>query len=161
VNTLLSSGQTSSGLPGRPIFTYDVADPLNAARSLALDSAVSGSQLALATGGASPQANGTANALAGLFNSANAADWVGGVSVQSLYSSVAGRVGQELSSAREQASTSQSALTTASAARQRTSGVSLDESAIAITSLQRFYQASAKLVSILDTLTTTEINLIR
>jgi flagellar hook-associated protein 1 FlgK len=161
VNELLTSGVTSSGTPGTPVFLYDAGAIRDAARSLKVDPLLTGSQLAVASTGTDAQSNGIANALTRLFGSTSEADHVGGSSFQNVFGTIAASVGQELASAREQASTTSSALTAAAAARERISGVSLDQSAIAITSLQRFYQASAKLVSILDTLTTTEINLIR
>lgn len=161
VNSLVSAGVTSDGHPGQALYLYDGSDGTNIARTIALDPAVTTANLATGTGGTEPHSNGTSNRLARLLNSTDAEDLVGGASLQNLYASVAADVGQELSTARSQASASRVLLATAAGDRQRTSGVSLDDSAIAITSLQRFYQASAKLVSILDTLTNTEINLIR
>lgn len=161
VNQLLGSGVTSSGAAGVPVFIYDSTNDRNVAATLILDAAVTPAQLALGTGGIAPQANGTANVLARLFSSAQPADWINGRSTQDLFASIATTAGQDLATAKAQASSAQTTLTSATAARQRVSGVSLDESAIAITALQRNYQAAAKLVSILDTLTTTEINLIR
>ena len=70
-------------------------------------------------------------------------------------------MGQQLSDARNQSATDQTSLTSAQFTRQRVSGVSLDQEAVSITSYQRAYEASAKLISILDQLTSDEVNLIK
>ena len=131
------------------------------ARTIAIDPTVQAAQLALSTTGTSTQSNGVATALASLFTSTSPADWVNGASVQNLYASTATAVGQDLATARNQASSAQNALTAADVARKQVSGVSLNNEAVAIVALQRYFEASAKLISVLDTLTTTEINLIK
>ena len=52
-------------------------------------------------------------------------------------------------------------LTQAQAVREQTSGVSLDEEATRLIQFQRAYQASAQLLSVLDQLTGTVINLLQ
>lgn len=161
VNSLLSSGVLPSGSSGVPVYTFDSGNDQNIARTLALDPAVTPSQLALGSAGPSAQSNGTANALSGLFNSSNPADWVNGAALQNAFSGIASGVGQQLSDATNDVSSTQGSLTSAVAERQQISGISLDQEAVNITSLQRYFEANAKLVGILDTLTTTEINLIK
>jgi flagellar hook-associated protein 1 FlgK len=161
VNALLSSGVTAGGVPGVPLFTYDNVNSANVARTLAIDPSVTTDQLALATTGVSPQSNGVAAALAGLASSTQAADQISGLSPQGLFASIAAGVGQQLSDARNQSAGDQTTLTSAQASRQQVSGVSLDQEAVSITAYQRSYQASAKLISILDDLTSTAVNLIR
>jgi flagellar hook-associated protein 1 len=161
VNALLSSGATAGGAAGVPIFSFDAANASNAARTLALDRSVTPDQLGLATTGATPEANGIANQLAALPGSGNAADRIGGFSAQELFGSIAASIGQQLSDARNAAAADQTTLTAAQANRQQSSGVSLDEEAVAITAYQRSYEASARVVSILAQLTDTEVNLIK
>lgn len=161
VNNLLSAAVSPSGASGVPVYTYDSTNDQNVARTIALDSTVLPSQIALGSIGPPAQSNGTANALASLFGSSDSADWIQGESAQTLFSSIASGLGHELASARDQVSATQGSLTAAVAERQRLSGVSLDEVAVNITSLQRYFEANAKLVGILDSLTSTEINLIR
>lgn len=161
VNSLFSSSVLPSGAAGVPIYTFDIGNDQNVARTLALDPAVTPSQLALGSTGPSAQSNGTANALSGLFNSSNPADWVNGATLQKAFSGLASGVGQQLSDATHAASSSLGTLTSAVAERQQISGISLDKEAVNITSLQRYFEANAKLVGILDTLTQTEIGLIR
>ena len=55
-----------------PIYTWDTTNNQNVARTLSLDPSITPSSLAVATPASS---NGTANALASLFDSGNAADW--------------------------------------------------------------------------------------
>ncbi len=160
VNALLSSGTTTNGAPGVPIFTYDQADPTNAARTLALDSSVTPDQLGLGTTGANAVSNGVSNQLAALAGSTAAADQINGLSAEALFGSIAASVGQQLSDANTASTADQTTLTTAQANRQQQSGVSLDQEAVNITSEQRAYEANAQVVSILNQLTEDTINLI-
>jgi flagellar hook-associated protein 1 FlgK len=160
VNALLSSGTTTGGAPGVPIFTYDTVDPTNAARTLALDPSVTPDQLGLATTGAGAASNGVSNQLAALAGSTAAADQIGGLSAEALFGSIASSVGQQLSDANTASTADQTTLTMAQANRQQESGVSLDQEAVNITTEQRAYEANAQVVSILNQLTEDTINLI-
>jgi flagellar hook-associated protein 1 len=161
VNSLLTSGVTSSGTPGVPLFTYDIGNPANVARTLAVDPSITTNQLALASTGAASQSNGVATALGSLASSSQSADQINGLSAVGYFASIAAGVGGELSDARNQSAADQTTLTSAQASRQQVSGVSLDQEAVSITAFQRSYQASAKLISILDELTSDEVNLIK
>jgi flagellar hook-associated protein 1 len=158
VNTLLSSGTTATGAAGGSIFSYDTSDPTNTARTLTLDSTITASQLGLASANAS---NGIANQLAALIGSDAAADQISGLSAQDLFGAIASAVGQQLSDARTAATTSATNLTAAQSARQLQSGVSLDQEAVNITAYERSYQAAAKVISVIDQLTSDTVNLIR
>jgi len=160
VNTLLTSGSTSSGAAGVPIFTYDTTDPTNAARTLALDTTVTPNQLGLATTGPPAQSNGIANTLAALPSSTNAADLIAGQSAVGLFGSIAASVGQQLSDAQTASTADQTALTTAQANQQQQEGVSLDREAVNVTTYERAYQANAQVVSVLNQLTADAVNLI-
>jgi len=159
VNALLSSGTTTGGAAGVPIFTYDQADPTNAARTLALDPSVTPDQLGLGTTGAGAASNGVSNTLAALAGSTAPADQINGLSAEGLFGSIAASVGQQLSDANTASSADQTTLTTAQANRQQESGVSLDQEAVNITTEQRSYEANAQVVSILNQLTEDTINL--
>jgi len=161
VNTLLQSGVTGTGAAGVPIFVYDKTLASNSARTLTLDASVTASQLAVGSTGASPQANGIANALALLPGSTAVADQISGLSSQSLFGSIAASVGQQLSNARDAGTSDQANLTAAREARQQQSGVSLDQAAVDITTLERAYQAAAKVVSVIDQLTSDTMGLIK
>jgi flagellar hook-associated protein 1 len=161
VNDLLKSGVTPNGTAGVPIFLFDKNDLSNAARTLKLDPAVTPGQLALATTGPSPQANGIANQLAALASSGNPEDQIGGVSASDLFGSIAASIGGQLADARTAATADQTNLTAAQADRQQSIGVSLDQEAVNITAYQRAYEASARMVSILSQLTQVEVDLLK
>jgi len=160
VNALLTSGVTSSGAAGVPIFTYDAANPANAAGTLALDPAVTASQLALGSTGPSPESNGIANSLAALPSSTAVADQISGLSPEDYFSTIAASVGQQLSGAEAASTADQSALVTAQTNQQQLIGVSLNTEATNITTYERAYQANAQVVSILNQLTSDAVNLI-
>jgi flagellar hook-associated protein 1 FlgK len=160
VNVLLESGTTAAGTAGVPLFSFDATNPANAARSLAVAPSFTPDQLALASGGAAGQANGIANQLAVLPGSGNAADLINGLSAQDLFSSIAAGVGQQLSDANAQSTTDQTSLTAAQTARTQQSGVSLDQEAVNVSGLQNAYSAEAKVVAIIDQLTSDAVNLL-
>ncbi len=161
VNTLLASGFNAAGDPGVPVFTYDASDPTQAARSLALDPSVTPDQLGIATQGAAPTANGIANQLSILAGSTAPTDQIGGLSAEELFGSIASSVGQQLADARTTSANDQTTLTAVQSNRQQTSGVSLDQEAVNITGYERSYEASAKVVSILDELISDTLNLVK
>lgn len=156
VNTLLSSGTTSSGTAGVPIFTYS-STASDVARTLAVDPSMTPAQLAVATTGASSQSNGVANQLAALSSSPNQ---VNGVSIRDYYGSIAQSVGQQLSDASAQSTEDQTSLTAAEANQTSSEGVSLDQEAINVTADQRAYEAVAKLSSVIDNITLDAVNLV-
>ncbi len=155
VNTLLTSGVTTAGAPGVPIF--DIADPVNAASTLTVDPTVTASDLGLGT---ATESNGIANQLAALPASTAPADQIGGLSAEGLFGSIAASVGQSLSDAETQSTADQTTLTSAQADRTQISGVSLNQEAVNITAYQRSYDAAAQVVSILNQLTSEEVNIL-
>lgn len=161
VNTLLTSGVTASGAAGLPLFTYDPVNPQNAAATLAVDPTLTPSDLGLASTGASGVANGIANLLAALPASTAASDQISGLSAEGLFGSIAASVGQKLSDANTASTAAQGALTGAQTSRQQQIGVSLDQEAVNITADERAYQANAQVVSILNILTQTAVDLIK
>lgn len=160
VNNLLTSGVTSNGAPGVPLFTYDTTNADNVAATLAVDPSVTTDQLGLATTGTSASSNGIANQLAGLAASNNSASQINGLAPQDYYSAIAQSVGQHLSDASVQAASDQTSLTAAQASQTAVEGVSLDQEAINITAEQRSWEAAAKLVTVMDNLTLDSVNLV-
>ncbi len=151
VNTLVTSGTDANGNPGAALFTYDNSNGgTNVAASVAINSAVTPSQLALAS---ATQSNGVANSLAQLASSNNPAQQINGLSPQDYYASIASGVGSQLSNANTQLTVDQTTLTSTQSWRQQKSGVSLDTEAVNITADQRAYEASARLITIVDQLT--------
>jgi flagellar hook-associated protein 1 len=108
---------------------------------------------------ASPSApGGNANALtiAGMLDSKS----INGFSFTQFYGNIAGHVGSDLSQAQNDQQTRASTLTQAKNLRDQASGVSIDEEAAHLIQIQRAYQASGKMLTVLDELTTTVIGLI-
>ena len=161
VNTLLTSGVTPSGSVGTSLYTYDQGNDANVARTLGIDPSVTSDRLGLASSGVGGQSNGVANQLAQLAGSTHPPDQIAGLSAQDYFASIASGIGQKYADAKQQSSSDESAVTEAVANRKAVSGVSLDQEAVNITALQRAYQAAAKIVSVLDQLTTDEVNLIK
>ncbi len=160
VNSLVSAGVTSSGAAGAPIFTWDTADPTNAAATLALAPGVTADQLAVGSTGTNAESNGVANALAALPGSTEPADEIDGVSAETYFANIAASVGQQLSDANTASTADQTTLTTAQATQQQQSGVSLDQEAADITAYQRTYDANSQVVSILNQLTEDVVNMV-
>ena len=76
-----------------------------------------------------------------------------------FYSNLASQVGQSLDSAKEDQTTQQDLLNQAQTTRSNTEGVSLDQEATQMIEFQRAYQATADVVSTVDNLTETLINM--
>ena len=77
-----------------------------------------------------------------------------------FYGSSASWIGDQLSQAQTSQTAQQQAVTQAQSLRQQLSGVSLDEEATRLISLQRSYQAASQMVTVIDSLTQTLINMI-
>ncbi len=160
VNGLLTAGVVSAGPPpvaGTGLFTYDTANPNNAAATLSVDPTATPAGLAAGTASSS---NGTATLLAGLSESSNPADQINGQTFTEFYGAIAAGVGQQLSDANSQQSLDQQSLLQVKSLRAQVSGVSLDTEAERLIEFQRAYQASAKLVTVLDQLAQSAVSLI-
>jgi flagellar hook-associated protein 1 FlgK len=147
VNTLLTSGQTSSGTAGVPLFSYNAASPTSIAATLAVSPGISASQLAAVDPGPPSVANGIADKLSQLQNPTNAADMLNGMSYTDFYSAIASNVGTLQSSAAQSEQTQTQVLIQAQSARAQLSGVSLNEQAAQLLQFQNAYQASAQALS--------------
>jgi len=153
VNAVLASGVDLNSQPGAALFSYDGA--AGAAFGLRVTS-ITPDQLAAALPGAP---GGNANVL-NLMELANSAE-IDGATFMQFYGALARNMGRALETAREGTRTNELLLLQARALRDEISGVSLDEEAIHLIQFQRAYQASARLVTVLDELTEIAINLIR
>ena len=153
VNAALAGGLDANGLtPAIDLFTYSGAGE---ALSISV-TAIQPDQIAAAGAGAAGS-NTNALALVALGDSAA----VDGQTFTSFYGSVAGRLGRELVSARESASRHESLVQQAKSLREELSGVSLDEEAIYLMQFQRAYQANAQMVSTLNELTESVLQMLR
>ena len=78
-----------------------------------------------------------------------------------FYGSIAARIGQQKASADQDQQLHQQLLAQTQSVREQTSGVSLDEEATRLIEFQRAYQASAQLLSVLNQLTGSVINILQ
>jgi len=158
VNALLNDGLTSDGTQGPPLFTYDT-DPTRAAATLSLTD-ITADQLAGIDPGPPQVANGTALKLGALARAESDDDKIDGLSFIQFFGSMASRVGSLVADAEDGKAVQQQALAQAREFRDEISGVSLDEEAIRVLQYQRAYQATAKVITVLDELTETLVGMI-
>ncbi len=144
VNSLLSTGQTSSGTAGVPLFSYSTSSSTAVASTLSVASGITASQLAAVDPGPPSVANGIANKLSQLQNNGPMAN---GMTFTDFYSSIASTLGTLESNASQTQQTQTQVLTQAQSARSQLSGVSLNDQAAALLQFQDAYQASAQVVS--------------
>lgn len=160
VNATLAAGSTTTTpppQPGPPLFVYGPGP--NFAATLAVNPAITPSQLAAVDPGPPQVSNGTALKLANLDS--NAAYFVNGQSFSQFFGSLATSVGYQINAATSSANVQTQLVSQAKAVRQQVSGVSLDEEAARLVELQSAYQAASKVVTVLDELTQTLINMVQ
>lgn len=154
VNNILKSGVDQNGAaPATDLFTYNSVQ--GAAASLRITD-LSSAQLAAALPGAAG-GNGNALNLAAL----SASKEINGFSFSEYYGNLASKVGRSLSDAQSAKQTNRQLLDQSNSIREQISGVNLDEEAAHLVELQRGYQASAKLLTVLTEMTDTIIGLIK
>ena len=160
VNSIVSTGLVSQGPPPVPapsgLFTFDAASAAAAASTLAVDPNMTASQLPAIN--AAGVANGVPLDIAALANSTQAA--LGSVGFTTFYGNTAAQVGSQLNTAQSNQTTTAQTLAQAQSMRQSESGVSLDAEATNVLQFQAGYQAVAKMVSTLETLTQSLIDMI-
>lgn len=154
VNGILQGGVDQNGAtPSTALFIYNAA--LGAAATLTTN-ALTPDQFAAALPNA-PGGNGNALNLSAL----SASKEINGYSFTEFYGNLASKVGRDLSTAKDDTTSNQQLLNQAAAIREQVSGVNLDEEAARLVQLQRGYQASSKMLTVLNEMTTTIIELIR
>ncbi len=161
MNGILESGTVSSdpgAAKGTALFTYSNSDPTAAAGSLALNSAITPDQLAPVD--SSGNANGNANQLAALANATGTSGTIGGQNFVQFFGQIAAGVGQENQTATTNEQTQQQVVAQAKAMRDQVSGVSLDQEAVNVLQFQRAYQAAAQVLTVLNTLADTTLNMV-
>lgn len=173
VNALFQSGNASdsvaatsttpatAAVPGVALFAYDPTRPSNAAKSLTVAPTVTADQLAAIDPGPPEVSNGIPLKLAGLATPQDSADKIDSVSYTQFFGNIAAFLGSAIADAQSNQTTHQELVTQAKDLRQQLSGVSLDAEAIKVLEFQRSYQAVSKMVTILDQLTQTVVNMIQ
>jgi len=153
VNTALDAGiDQNGGAPITDLFTYD---PNNGAALTLSVNNLTPDQIAAALPGA-PAGNGNALALSALGSAHN----INGYTYTQFYGNLAGRVGQDSSSAQSNQNTQQQLLAQSKSMRSRLSSVSLDEEAAKLISYEQAYTATSKMLGILNSLTDTLLNMV-
>jgi flagellar hook-associated protein 1 len=147
VNNALSQGVDQSGnAPTTNLFTYNTA--ANAAYTLSVTPGFTGSQIAAASASA-PGGNGNALAVANL---ASAAD-DNGFTFTQAFGNLGQTVGTDISNATANQTTQQNLVTQAQAQRAAVSGVSLNDEAAQLLQFQQSYEAVAKVVTAINSMT--------
>lgn len=151
VNALLAEGVDAAGsMPAKDLFVYSDQPAVTLAVTDILPE-----ELAAALPEA-PGGNGNALRLAELAGSKE----VDGLTFTEFYGAIAGRLGRDLTSARNDESLHADLLAQAKEIRETLQGVSLDEEAVHLIQFQRAYQACAQYLTVINELTETVIQLI-
>jgi flagellar hook-associated protein 1 len=153
VNTQSTAGYESSGSAGVDFFT-----PLSSSTGAASQISVaitSPSQIATSSDGTAGS-NGNVLALANIQNQAI----VGGETVTDYYSNLVDNIGNQVSSANSQQQTASSVMEQLQNQLTSVSGVSIDEEAANLVQYQNAYEASAQVISLVNQLMQTTINMI-
>jgi len=160
VNQILTAAQTPSGGPGIPLFTYNSTSPVDVAQTLAVNPNITIGTLAPSDPGPPVVSNGAALALSNLGESTNPTYQINGQSIVQFAAAAAAQVGQQASDAQNGDNLHTTLLTQAQAIQTQISGVSLDQEAIQVMELQKGYEAAGKMVTVIDSLTSTLINMV-
>ncbi len=151
VNTQNAAGRTTTGAAGGAIFSV----PATAAGAASAISVVAGATVAPASASEGPSGNTNANALANLAQATNAA----GLTPTGALGALVGQVGTDSASLQSDDATQQATLTQLTTQRDSVSAVSLDEEAANLTQYQKSYEAAAKLLTVLDSVMASAINI--
>ncbi|MGA2557155.1 MAG: flagellar basal body rod C-terminal domain-containing protein, partial [Verrucomicrobiota bacterium] len=153
VNNIYTAGYDASGGTGQVFFTGSSAADIGVNSALVSDP----SQFqASSTAGAGGDTR-IALALANLATQNNPA--LGGQSLTQNYAQTVSKLGNAIVSATEQLNTSQAVSTALTNERSSASGVSIDQEMTDLMQYQKAYEASAQLVTTLDTMMETVINM--
>lgn len=173
VNAIHATGDAYDGTTATPAGNFfDVTnpppsgvDPLMTARGIRLSPSLSDpSKVAAAASSTGPGNSDVATALANLQTSTlpftdAAGNDLGTFSVGDFYTSGINDLASQVQSATDNATVQASLTSNAQARRQSVSGVSTDEELISVIQHQHSYQAAARLVSVVDDMTNTLVNL--
>ena len=164
VNTLLTSGNISTGPPavaGVPLFTYDTTDATNVANSLSVSSSIAPGQIATIDPGPPVVSNGIAIKISDLSQGTNATDQINGVSYTAYFGQLAAAIGSRLNIAGTNSTVYTQSVAQAQNLQSQLSGVSLDTEATNLIEFQKGYDATAKLVTVLDQIAQSTIDILQ
>lgn len=152
VNSTLAAGVDQHGAAGAPLFSYN---PLSPAQTLTVPM-TDPSTLAAASA-ADPGGNDNA-VLLSTMNTAPQAT-LSGFSFTTYYGNLASLVGTDSSKAQSDQTTNQQILTQSQTLRSNISGVSLDQEATELVEYQQAFNATSKLVNVIDQMMETLIGM--
>lgn len=155
VNEIMTSGFVTPGPPpvsGEPLFEWDETAPL---ATLAVASGMTADKLAAYDSGPPPSAGGNALKLSKLEQKSS----IDGSTFGNFFRSTATLTAERMTAARSSAEGLAAAIETAVQFREEISGVSLEEEAVTLMSVQRSYEAAAKVLKVMDELLMTTISL--
>ena len=153
VNAQLAAGVDKSGNLGQPLFSYNTAA---AAKTLSVTSITANGIAAASASNAGGSDN--AIALSKAQNTTIAA--LGGFTATQFYGTLSATVGRDISNAQNDETTQQQLLAQAKSIRSDQSSVSLDEEAARLVEYQKAYDATSKLISVINDMTQTLLGLI-
>ena len=159
VNQILTSAQTAGGQPGAALFTYSATSPAGVAQTLRLDPNITAATLAPANPGPPLVSNGAALQLASLGSSMDPADKISGQTILQFLNNMATRAGQSAADAQVGNNLHTQLLAQSRSLQTQVSGISLDAEAAQVLQLQQGYQAATKMVSVINTLADSLLNM--
>jgi flagellar hook-associated protein 1 FlgK len=151
VNNQLAAGIDKNGTAGTPLFTGASGS------SISVNAAITADKIAAASA-INPGGNDNALQLSALQNST--AVGLGAFTFTQYIGGLSSSLGRDISDATDDQTTQQQLLAQAQTLRAQSSSVSLDEEAARLVEYQRAYQATSKLISVIDNLTQTLLGLI-
>ncbi|MEI7576679.1 MAG: flagellar hook-associated protein FlgK [Armatimonadota bacterium] len=160
VNSLHQSGVTNSGAAGGFFFSDNATTPILGAANLYVDSAVETNPALLVTGTTSAAGDGTiATAMSKLRDQTVAG--LGGQSTRGYFSTLLATVGRDIATAKNDRDTAYALGEQVESQVQDVSGVNLDDELANLQQFQRSYQASAKVLSVMDETLSDLINMLK
>jgi flagellar hook-associated protein 1 len=153
INNQLTLGVDQNGQPGAPLFTYNTLAP---AKTFAVSSTITTPQIAAASA-ANPGGNDNAIALSQL----QSATPIGGFTFTQAFGNLSADVGRDISDANNNQTTGQQLLAQAQTLRSNASSVSLDEEATRLIQYQQAYEATSKLIVVINDMTQALLGIIQ
>ena len=154
VNTANAAGLDANGNPGGPVFALPAGQPAAGAIRVALaDSS------GIAAAGVLEGAGGGSNAAAIAAIAGQPLSLLSGQTASEAFTSTLAGLGSTVSAANAASQGDTATLTQVQSQQNAISGVSLDQEGANLTQLQRSYEASAKVLSIVNSLLATAINI--
>jgi|GEM_PF-939905 len=163
VNTQQAQGYDQNGNPGGAFFALgDAADP---AGTIAVDPTLAANPALVAASAVAPSASGTANnnadnadAISQVLRGVEGAGSMAPVNLGDQYQRLITGLGSMVAGVNSQTTNQQTLATQVDDEREQQTGVSLDEETVNLMQAQRAYEASSRVLSVMDSVLDTLIN---